>query len=115
MIPIAIVLASVIFLLKDFIVELLFTSDFYPMRELFLWQLIGDVIKLAGWIIGYLMLAKKMTTTFIGTEVIFSLSFVVMSVFFIDIYGLAGVTYSFSLNYLLYFFSIVILTKSEWM
>ena len=112
--PIVIVMSITIFLLKDFIIWLLFTKDFAPMRELFLWQLVGDVMKLAAWLIAYLMLAKAMTKTFITTEIAFSLSFVLLSIWFVDQYGLVGMSYSFAVNYTLYFFVMIYVTKSEW-
>lgn len=112
--PIVIAMSVMIFLLKDFIIWLLFTEDFAPMRELFLWQLVGDVVKLAAWLIAYLMIAKAMTQTFITTEIVFSLSFVLLSTWFVDQYGLIGMSYSFALNYTLYFFTILIVTKDQW-
>jgi len=112
--PIVIVMSITIFLLKDFIIWLLFTKDFAPMRELFLWQLVGDVMKLAAWLIAYLMLAKAMTKTFITTEIAFSLSFVLLSIWFVEQYGLVGMSYSFAVNYTLYFFVMIYVTKSEW-
>jgi PST family polysaccharide transporter len=112
--PIVIVMSVTIFLLKDFIIWLLFTEGFAPMRELFLWQLVGDVMKLAAWLIAYLMLAKAMTKTFITTEIAFSLSFILLSIWFVDQYGLLGMSYSFAVNYLLYFFVMIWATKREW-
>lgn len=111
--PIVIIISVIIFLLKDFIIWQLFTEDFAPMRELFLWQLVGDVVKLASWLIAYLMLAKTMIKTFIITEIAFSLSFVLISVWFVDQYGLIGMSYSFSINYAIYFLTILILTNQE--
>lgn len=101
--PVVIVLASLIFMLKVFIIHILFTENFLPMTELFLWQLIGDVIKIAAWLIAYLMLAKAKSKIFISTEILFSLMYVLFSVYFINTYGLVGVTYAFALNYLIYF------------
>ncbi|TOP03712.1 O-antigen flippase, partial [Vibrio parahaemolyticus] len=39
--PILTILCFSIYLLKDFIVWLLFSEDFYPMLSLFKWQLVG--------------------------------------------------------------------------
>jgi len=112
--PIVIVMSITVFLLKDFIIWLLFTKDFAPMRELFLWQLVGDVIKIAAWLISYLMLAKALTKIFISTEIAFNLSFVLLSIWFVDQYGLIGMSYSFAVNYTLYFFVMIVVTKKEW-
>jgi len=110
---IVLVMSVAIFLLKDFIIGLLFTEEFMPMRELFLWQLVGGIIKISAFLLSYLMLAKSMTKAFIGTEIGFSISFVLLSIMFVDQYGLIGMTYSFTVNYSLYLMAMIILTRRE--
>ena len=100
--PIVSVLALCIFLLKDIIVFLLFSNDFSPMRELFIWQLIGDVVKLASWLLGYILIAKAMYKIVIVTEVFFSVSFCAFTVFFVKAYGLEGVSMAYLANYILH-------------
>ena len=112
--PIVIVMSITVFLLKDFIIWLLFTEEFAPMREMFLWQLVGDVVKLAAWLLAHLMLAKAMTKTFIATEICFSLSFVALSIGLVNKYGLVGMSYSFALNYTVYLIVIIFVTRREW-
>src|SRR5450830_7554 len=53
--PIVVAGAAVIFFLRDFIIHALFTPEFLPMRDLFPWQLAGDVIKIGSWILAYIM------------------------------------------------------------
>lgn len=100
--PIVIIFASIIFLLKEYVIIIAFDDKFMPMVELFAWQLIGDVIKIASWLLAYLMIAKAMTKIFIYTEIGFSILFVFLCFNFIDIFGLIGITYAFSLNYFVY-------------
>jgi PST family polysaccharide transporter len=100
--PIVIVASLVIFLLKEYVVLIAFSKNFMPMIDLFAWQLIGDVIKIASWLLAYLMLAKAMTKVFIYTEVLFSALFVLLCILFVNNFGLIGITYAFSLNYFLY-------------
>ena len=102
--PIVSFLALCIFILKDIIIILLFSNDFSPMRELFLWQLIGDVVKLASWLLGYILIAKAMYKTVIATELFFSVSFCVFTVFFVKAYGLEGVSMAYLANYTLHLF-----------
>lgn len=105
--PIVIVMAIVIFLCKEYVVLIAFNNTFMPMLELFTWQLIGDVIKIASWLLGYVTLAKAMVRTYITLEILGSLSFVVLSIYFIDNYGLIGITYAYTLNYILYMFIMI--------
>lgn len=110
-IPIVVVLSFVMYLLRDVIVWLLFTDDFKPMLELFKWQLVGDVIKICGWLLAYIMLAKAMTKAFILTEIIFSASFVLLSFILVENYGLVGMTYSYAINYSVYLLTMIVVTR----
>jgi len=105
--PIVIVLALCIYISRELVINIAFTDEFKPMMQLFKWQLIGDVIKIASWLLSMLMVAKAMTRIFIITEIIFSISFVILSFLFLDYFGLIGITYAFSLNYLIYFIVMV--------
>jgi len=102
--PIVVIMALCIYIFKEQIVNILFTKSFSPMIELFLYQLIGDILKIASWLLGYIMVAKAMVKLYVFTELFFITSFVVFTIFFISIYGLIGVTIAFMVNYLLYLF-----------
>jgi PST family polysaccharide transporter len=110
-IPFLFITALIIFFSRDLIIKILFTEKFYRIRDLFLFQLIGDFLKLSSWLLSYIMLAKAMTKAFIITEVIFTFSFILFSFLFVDHFGFIGVTYAFALNYLLYFVCMIFLFK----
>jgi PST family polysaccharide transporter len=100
--PIVFFMAAGIFLCKNFIIVLLFTDSFKPMRSLFTFQLIGDFLKIAAWLLSYLMVAKAMTKVYIATEIIFNATFVGLALLLIKMYGVIGVTYAYAVNYFLY-------------
>lgn len=101
-IPFVLFSSICIYLLRDLIIQLLFTPDFKDMKPLFTFQLIGDFFKMCSWTLSFLMIAKAMTRTFVLTEIFFSISFYLMSIFFINSDGVIGVTYAYALNYLIY-------------
>ena len=111
--PIVIVMSVAIFLLKEYIILIAFSDKFMPMMELFAWQLIGDVIKIASWLLGFITLAKAMTKIFIYTEIGFSVLFVILSIYFINTFRLIGITYAFSLNYFLYLIMMIIIFRKR--
>ena len=111
-IPIVIVLALVIFTLKEYVILIAYSSEFIPMNELFLWQLIGDVIKISSYLISTIMIAKAMTFTYIFSEILFSVTYVLLSYYLISKYNLIGVTYAYALNYFLYLSFIVLRFRS---
>ena len=111
--PIVTVIALGIYFFRELAIHIAFTKEFLPMIELFKWQLIGDVIKIASWLLAYLMLAKAMTKIFIYTEVLFSILFVILSIVFINYFGLIGVTYAFSLNYFIYLIVMIFIFRKR--
>ncbi|HEM6846613.1 O-antigen translocase [Providencia rettgeri] len=111
LLPIVITCGLVIYLLRDLIIYLLFSDSFTPMKPLFTWQIIGDVFKIASWLLAYVMLAKAMTKTFIISEIIFSISFIFLSYYLIKMNGTIGATYAYTLNYIFYFMTFSLFIK----
>lgn len=109
--PFVIGSALVIYFLRDFIIHLLFAKSFGAMRGMFAWQLTGDCFKLASWILAYLMLARAKTKIFMTTEIIFGISFPLLSYLFINLAGVDGAVMAFALNYMIYFVLFVVLYK----
>lgn len=103
--PVAAACGLVIYLLRDFIIGVLFTAEFSPMRELFGWQMIGDTLKIGSWLLGYVLIAKASFKFVMITELLFSILFFILVLFFTSVYGLEGSTIAHSLTYLLHFLS----------
>jgi len=112
--PVVVIAALLLFFLKSVVVSVIFSDAFEPMLPLFKWMLVGDVIKIASWLFSYLMLAKAMMRPYIATEIIFSVTFVVLSHVLIQKFGLEGVMYAHSINYLAYFVVVGLVTRSKW-
>ena len=72
------------------------------MKELFLWQLLGDFFKIMSWILAFVMVVKSMTKKYIFTEIFFSISLVLLSYIYVIKYGVVGATVSYGINYFLY-------------
>ena len=105
------VAALLIYLLRDWVTVTLYSDAFLPMTALFPFQLVGDVLKIAGWLFAYLMLARAMTTAYVVTEIMFAASFFALAVAFVAQYGLVGVTYAHAVNYLAYLIVVWYLTR----
>ncbi|MBG3117471.1 O-antigen translocase, partial [Proteus mirabilis] len=103
LLPIAMGSGLIIYFLRDFIINILFSNTFSPMKPLFTWQIIGDIFKIASWLLAYVMLAKAMTKIFIISEIIFSSTFILFSFSMIKYFGTIGATYAYTINYILYF------------
>lgn len=110
-IPLVATMALGVYLLRDVAISLLFTEAFRSARELFAIQLTGDVIKIASWLYAYPMLSRGATKWFMGTEILFSLSFVALTYLFVANMGLKGATIAYLVNYSVYFLSICLNVK----
>ncbi|APC91106.1 MULTISPECIES: O-antigen translocase [Francisella] len=108
-VPIVFFMALCIYLLRHLVIVILFSKSFMPMENLFHFQLLGDVIKIAAWIVANTFLAKAAVKIFIVLEIGFTLSFVVLSIIFFNMYGLHGLTIGFFVNYIMYFTTCLII------
>src|SRR5205823_49823 len=100
-----------IYLMRDTLVILLFASNFRPMTELFGWQLAGDVVKIASWVLGYVLLGKAAAKAFIATEVLFSISLVIFTWLLTGYFGLKGATMAYFVSYVLYLLILAFVVK----
>lgn len=91
-----------VYLLRHIVIRILFTPEFLPMENLFIWQLLGDFFKITSWLLSFLMVAKAMTKWFISTEVGFSLLFVGLGFCFMRFNGVVGITQAYLVNYIVY-------------
>ena len=101
-VPILLVGFTVIYLLRFFVIRLLFTPEFMPMEQLFGWQMTGDLFKICSWLLAYLMLAKAKTILFVSTEIGFSLLYLALGFVLVKINGVVGLTQAYLINYIIY-------------
>jgi len=101
-----------VYSLRYFIIDIIFTKEFIPMSNLFIWQITGDFFKIAGWLLAFNMLAKSMTKAFIATEILFPTIFVINSYLLVNWGGsVLGVTQAYLINKVLYFIVMLILFR----
>ncbi len=112
--PVVAFLALLIWVFRVLIVKILFTNEFLPMIPLFTFQLLGDFFKIGSMLLAYTLIAKADIKMFIISEVLFSISLVFLSYFFIDKYGIIGTTYAFCINYALYWIIVFFITKKHY-
>lgn len=100
--PIALVGGLAVYFCRNLIIKILFTESFLPMEQLFLWQMIGDSLKIGSWILAFLMLSKAMTKLFVVTEILFAISSVVLTIIGTKLFGFEGVSIAHIVNYSAY-------------
>lgn len=102
-----------IYLSRSYIVPFVFSVEFEPVEDLFLWQLLGDFVKVLAIVIAYQFLAKKMFWHYIVTETFLVVILYLTSVFFIDLYGVKGAVIGHFVSYLMYYVVILLIFGSK--
>ncbi|MBD2791871.1 lipid III flippase WzxE [Xenorhabdus sp. 42] len=92
-----------VWLLRDVVIWLLFSDKFIAMRELFAWQLVGDVLKVGAYVFGYLVIAKAALRFYILTEISQFLLLTLFSHWLIPENGALGAAQSYMATYIVYF------------
>ncbi|MDQ0010800.1 PST family polysaccharide transporter [Luteibacter jiangsuensis] len=113
LLPTVAAIAAMVYLLREPITRLLFSVDFTAgANDLYAPQLLGDVFKIASFILAYLMLAKSMTRLFIVSEIVFAATYFLLVCAFTSAFGVIGAMYAFATNYALYLaFNVVVVRR----
>ena len=102
-IPIFIASGIVIYFSRFLILKILYTTEFVPVADLFVWQLIGDFFKICGMILGFQFLAKKMVLPYIILELVANIFLYFTSIYLIKVVGVQGVLIAMAIEQCLYF------------
>ncbi|MEZ4791906.1 MAG: O-antigen translocase [Gelidibacter sp.] len=102
-----------IYLLRSFIVPLVFSEAFRPTESLFAWQLMGDFVKVISIVIAYQFIAKRMFWHFIIIEVFLVFMLYLTSVYLIDVYGVQGAVIGHFVSYVLFYGVVLLLFGSS--
>lgn len=108
-IPVSFLISFLIYVLRDFVIILLYTEEFKGMRDLIAFYVIGSFFKIICWVFGYIFVAQAKVMICIFVEVTMALVFVILNFFLIDIFGLIGSSYAYSLYSILNLFLLVYL------
>ncbi|MDO5980107.1 O-antigen translocase [Flavivirga spongiicola] len=113
-IPILAIGLFIVYLLKPYIVSTIFSSEFEPVEDLFLWQLLGDFVKILSIVIAYQFLAKKMFWHYILTEAFLIITLYTTSIYFIDLFdGVKGAVVAHFVSYVMYYGIILLIFGSS--
>ncbi|WP_413721621.1 lipid III flippase WzxE [Sodalis sp. RH24] len=101
--PAVAVVSLVLWLLRDVAIRLLFSAEFEAMRDLFAWQLVGDVLKVGAYVFGYLVIARASLRFYLLTEISQFALLTGFSHWLIPLHGALGATQAYMATYIVYF------------
>lgn len=102
-----------IYLLRSIIVPLIFSQAFRPAEDLFLWQFLGDFVKVLSIVIAYQFVARRMFAHFVIIQVFLLVTIYLSSVYLIDVFGVKGAVIGHFVSYLMYYGVVLLMLKSS--
>lgn len=111
LVPIFLILVIGIFIFKDFIVNVALTKEFSEVKEIIIWQLLGDLMKVMSLAFGYQILVKTMMKRYFAVEIIFNLAYFGLAYFMIQTENVTGAVKAYFLANCISFLLILVLFR----
>lgn len=106
-VPMALIMSLSIYFLRDILIAILFSKDFHRANVLFLYQNIGDVLRITSWLFATILLAKGYFKTNALLEIVFSALFPLLTYQLISYFGLSAASFAYMLNYGVYLIIVI--------
>lgn len=106
---ILIVLLSSIFIyiFRDTLINLLFSKDFFELKNFVLYQIVSDFFKIMSWLFAYLLIAKNMVKKYILFELLAAFTYVLSLILLPQYIGVDGIYLASILQYFIYLIMLV--------
>ena len=72
------------------------------MESIFGWQMVGDTIKIASWILAYVATAKAFIFLLVVSEIVVNVLLALLVVLFVENFGLSGTGMAHTATYTVY-------------
>lgn len=90
LVPLFLILVTGVLIFKDFIVDIALTKEFSEVKEIIIWQLLGDLLKVMSLAFGYQILVKTMMKRYFAVEIIFNVAYFGVAYFMIQTENVTG-------------------------
>lgn len=88
--------------LAPWVIRLLYSTEFAGAVEVLRWQVLGDILKIASWPLGFVLLASGAGKVFMGSEWLAMAVFVVLAFLLLPVMGVVATGRSFVAMYVIY-------------
>lgn len=99
--------------LSPVVLHLLYAQDFQVATGILRWQLFGDIFKIVGWAVAFLLLARKARGAFFIGELSFNVGYLALAIPIASQGGLTGLGVAYVGAYALYVVVVLILAYRE--
>jgi len=111
-VPLFFIMLIIIFLFKDVLLNMLFTKDFIQVKEVLIWQLLGDFFRVMTLAFGYQILVKSRIKDYIFIELVFNITYLALSFYLIKNFSFAGALQSYFYASLVTFFLVLFMFRN---
>lgn len=101
----------IIYCCKGLVVHILYSSNFLIIKDYFGYMLVGDFLKIASFLLSFLMIAKAEIKKFFILETIFSIIIYALSILFMKLNGFIGIYEVYPIIYFLYLSTLIFMYK----
>ncbi|WP_066830932.1 oligosaccharide flippase family protein [Rufibacter ruber] len=91
-----------VYLLRRFLLVLLFNEDFLPAQDLFNYQLLGDLFKMVAWVLSYVVAVRAQVRLYIGVQLVSPLVYFLLVLTLIPLLGIEGLTVAYAIDWALF-------------
>ncbi|MET0759326.1 MAG: O-antigen translocase [Flavobacterium sp.] len=106
-VPLFLIMLIAIFLLKGIILKVAFTDEFSKIEEVLIWQLLGDFFRILTLAFGFQILVKTMIKRYFIIEIVFNLSYLLLSFYLVKQFSVEGVLQAYFMANLITFIVIL--------
>lgn len=89
-VPLFLLMLVMVFLFKGIILKIAFTDAFSSIKELLIWQLLGDFLRIMTLAFGYQIVVKTMMKRYFLGEIVFNLSYLLLSFYLVKLFSVEG-------------------------
>ena len=102
LVPLVFIGMVLVYVLRNVLIEVIFTDAFMGMAILFKWQLAGDFVRFIANVLSYQFLAKKQIKYFVTTQLIGLAMYYVFGRYYLSSFGTEGVVMALFVSNLIY-------------
>lgn len=88
--------------LAPWVIRLLYSAEFVEATEILRWQVMGDILKIASWPLGFILLASGAGKAYMATEWLAMAVFLVLAFVLLPIFGIVSTGLAFFAMYVCY-------------
>lgn len=107
-----IILTFIVFI--NWVVILLYSSQFTPINNMILYAILGIFFKAASWAIAYIFLAKGSSKLFFINELITNIYLLVFNIVGYTYLGMTGIGISFLIAYMIYLIQVYVISRYKY-